>query len=86
VRAVVVDESLKIGQQGHALPISLQRLCSITRRTRLMRSQGCQRLVYTYSLTAIFAARMAAFPFSSDNADTLTVVFTQLIPDCTLTK
>lgn len=43
---------------------------------------GVQRLVYTYSLTAIFAAPMAAFPFSSDNA----VVFTQLKPDCTLTK
>jgi hypothetical protein len=27
VRALVVDESLKVGQQSHAQPISLQRLC-----------------------------------------------------------
>src|SRR5262245_26130805 len=40
VRAVGADELLKVGEQSHGLPISLQRVC--TRRTRLMRSQGCQ--------------------------------------------
>jgi hypothetical protein len=36
---VVVDERLKVSQQGHAPSISLLRVCSITRGTRLMRSQ-----------------------------------------------
>jgi hypothetical protein len=46
VRAVVLDESLKVGQQRPELPISLQRMCSIAHRrlAARMRQGRCPAL------------------------------------------
>jgi hypothetical protein len=68
--AVLLVEGVERVEQGHfqecsATPCApasaLQRVCSITRRTRLMRSHGCQRRALV-SLTSSSARARATTP------------------------